>query len=151
MKSKKLLTVIIGGAIVFGLGFGSGVFYQKKHAATSTTANGMPPTMSGDGQSATGRQGGTPPSGTKGSGNGGPGGGVSGEIISKTDTSLTIKTSDGSTKTVYFSDSTTISKNTTGASSDLSVGTDIMVSGTTNSDNSVTGKTIMIQPAEVSQ
>jgi len=142
--NKKIIGLIVIGLILFGTGFWSGTYYQKKKV-TSTAANGIPNgTMPTNGNS--GRTGGTPPSGSE-RGNGGPGGGgTSGEIISKSDTSLTIKTSDGSTKTIYFSDSTKISKNTTGSSSDLSVGTKVMVSGTTNTDNSVTGTTIMIQP-----
>ena len=148
MSTKKLIMLIAGGLIIFGLGFWGGMTYQKKKTTTGkeSFANGERPSMP-DGTSGTkGNGNGTPPSGF---GNGRNGGGMTeGEIISKSDTSLTIKTSDGSTKTVYFSDSTTISKNETGSSSDLAVGTKVSVSGTTNTDNSVTGKMIMIRSGE---
>lgn len=144
MNLKKTLIPVIGAIIIFAGGFGTGMYYQKKHTTTATVGQfneSNRPTMP-DGTS-----GGTPPTGQNGSRTGGPGGGMtSGEIISKTDTSLTIKTSDGSTKTIYYSDSTTVSKNETGALSDLTVGTNISVNGTTNTDKSVTSKMIMITP-----
>lgn len=146
MKLKKLILPIIIGLVLFAGGFWTGTYYQKNHT-NSKTADGAPSGFSKD--SSDKKPTGTPPSGGNGGGQGG--GGVSGEIISKTDDSLTIKTSDGSTKTVYYSSSTTISKNTTGSSSDLAVGTSVSVMGETNSDKSVTGKTIMIMPADATK
>ena len=68
-----------------------------------------------------------------------------GEIISKDDKSITVKTKDGSTKIIYFTDSTTISKQTNGSSSDLLDGIQVMVSGNKNSDGSIAASSIQIR------
>ena len=71
---------------------------------------------------------------------------LTGEVISKDAQSLTIKTQDGGSKIVFFSDSTQISKTTEGSISDIEIGKQIMVSGNQNSDGSYTAKTIQLSP-----
>jgi uncharacterized protein YneF (UPF0154 family) len=71
---------------------------------------------------------------------------ISGQVISKDEKSLTIKLADGSTKIVFFSGSTQISKATEGKIDDIEVGKQIMVSGDQNSDGSYTAKTIQLSP-----
>lgn len=75
------------------------------------------------------------------------GGFTAGEIISKDATSITIKMQDGSTKIVLISDSTQVMKTAAGSSEDLSIGANVTVTGTTNSDGSVTGQSVQIRPA----
>ncbi|MDD2483043.1 MAG: hypothetical protein PHE32_00305 [Candidatus Shapirobacteria bacterium] len=70
-----------------------------------------------------------------------------GEIISIDDSSLTVKTSDGGSKIILISDSTTVNQSTTAAKTDLKVGAKIAVMGSTNTDGSVTSKTIEINPS----
>jgi hypothetical protein len=72
---------------------------------------------------------------------------LSGEVISKDEKSLTIKLPDGSTKIIFFSDSTQISKTTEGSIGDIEIGKQIMVSGDQNSDGSYTAKTIQLSPS----
>lgn len=67
-----------------------------------------------------------------------------GEIISKDDSSITVKLSDDSSKIVIFSDSTGINKSEEGLIEDLSEGVQVMVVGQTNSDGSVTARNIQI-------
>lgn len=140
---KKLSNVVIIIIIVtVGVGgFFGGYYYQKKKCASTTNAKNF------DGNFR--EMSGTPPidmPNKNGRGNGGPeSGGNTGEIISKDDKSITIKSSDGSTKIIYYSDSTTISKNETVANSELTVGTNISAIGSTNTDKSVTAKNIIIQ------
>lgn len=69
---------------------------------------------------------------------------LSGEVISQSDGSLTIKLSDGSTKIVFVSDSTQIIKSIEGALGDLATGEQIFVSGTENPDGSYTAQTIQL-------
>jgi hypothetical protein len=69
---------------------------------------------------------------------------VRGEIISKDDSSITVKLSDDSSKIVIFSDSTGINKSEEGLIEDLSEGVQVMVMGQTNSDGSVTARNIQI-------
>lgn len=78
----------------------------------------------------------------------GGGGFITGQITSKDDTSITIKTNDGGSRIVFFSEKTGVDKSVSGASSDLSVGQQIMINGKTNADGSVVAQAIQIRPAK---
>ena len=78
----------------------------------------------------------------------GEGGGfINGDIIAADAQSITVQLTDGSSKIVFFSDSTSISRQAEGSASDLSTGTSVLVTGTTNDDGSITAQTIQIRPA----
>jgi hypothetical protein len=70
-----------------------------------------------------------------------------GEIISKDEQGLTIKTPNGSSKIVFFSGSTEISKFTSGTKEDLEIGKTVSVTGSANQDGSITAKLIQLRPA----
>ncbi len=74
------------------------------------------------------------------------GGFASGEVSSVDTNSIVVKMRDGSSKIVLYAPSTEIGKFTTGVLSDVVVGKQIMVSGTANSDGSVTATNIQIRP-----
>lgn len=78
-----------------------------------------------------------------GRGNGIP---VVGQIVNQDANSMTIKTQDGSSKIVLFSDNTTISKTDTASKSAIKTGDNIAVFGTSNSDGSVTAQNIQLNP-----
>ena len=69
---------------------------------------------------------------------------VSGEIMNKDDSSLTVKLRDGGSKIVFFSEASVITKSASGTISDLEAGKQITVSGKTNDDGSVTAQSIQI-------
>lgn len=71
---------------------------------------------------------------------------AAGQIIAANPTSITIQMASGSTEIVLVSSGTTIMKSVAGSLNDLSVGTNVVVSGITNSDGSVTAQTLQIRP-----
>lgn len=74
------------------------------------------------------------------------GGMVAGELLKKDDGSLSIKLRDGSSKLVLTTPSTETLKMTTGTLEGLNIGENVIVSGTQNSDGSVTAQTVQIRP-----
>src|ERR1035437_4348803 len=71
---------------------------------------------------------------------------VRGQVLSMSDTSITVKMSDGSTKIVVLSSSTAFMQSTKAALADVKVGNIVNVVGTANSDGSVTATDVQINP-----
>ncbi|MDO8736234.1 MAG: hypothetical protein Q7K29_04030 [Thermoleophilia bacterium] len=151
---SNILSIFIVVLLAVGGGmFLAGMKYQDSRgtsvAATSQQAPGG--ARNGNMQGPPGMQGGSgnmqgPPNMQGGSGNM-PGGFASGEVVSKDDKSITIKLQDGSSETIYFSSSTTVSETTTGSTSDLKTGQTVVVIGSNSSNGSVTAQSIQIRPA----
>lgn len=118
-----------------GIGFGGG-YYFKNYQLSKTRANlfsqfqgrGQMASTNDHGQRSVFQNGGM----------------FSGEILSQDDKSITVKLADGSTKIIILGDSTTYSKTETGAKSDLKIGTQVGIFGTTNSDGSITASDIQL-------
>ncbi|MCL5735514.1 MAG: DUF5666 domain-containing protein [Actinobacteria bacterium] len=79
-----------------------------------------------------------------GNGTTGSGGLTAGTIVSNDGSSLTVKLADGGTKLVLYSPSTEIAVSKSGSASDLTVGQEVAVTGTSNSDGSVTATRIQV-------
>ena len=143
---KKYIAVIV---VVLAVGIGAfygGMMYGKSQScAQSTLRNSLPGGQNFGGQNfqrgTTGR-------------NGGAGGGlISGQIIAKDNQSITVEfrnssstSSASSTKIVFLSGSTPIMKSVNGTADDLTPGTNVTITGTANSDGSITAQSIQIRP-----
>lgn len=132
---KTLIVAVVATAIVAGgAGFGGGMAYSKSKTIASRGAGQFGTGTNRPGDAAAGRL----RSGT---------GFVNGSILSKDEKSITVKDGAGGSKIIFFGTSTTIGKTTDGTANDLEVGKSVMVSGTSNTDGSVTAKSIQIRPA----
>lgn len=144
MNNKFIISLIICIITAGGLGFYGGMVYGKQQTAPQLGAGGRGGNggtfAAGQGRTGVGRFGGP-------GGNGGAGGFSNGEIVSKDADSLTLKLMDGGSKIILMSSSTHIGKMTDGSANDLLAGTNVMVTGTTNTDGSITASNIQIRPA----
>lgn len=150
MKNKISCIVII--IVVAIATFYAGIKYNQSKTAAVTADRQVQ-----FGQMRNGGQGGAK-LGRGGIGMGGAGF-VSGEIISKDAQSITVKignqrqlagqpdnaTQQGGSKIIFLSASTTIAKTVAGTQSDLSVGSQISVTGNANTDGSVTAKEVQVR------
>ena len=130
MKNVNTLAVIL---LIVGLsaGFFTGIKYQE-----SKMPQGVRQFAGGNGTNR----------GQFGQRNGSNGRPIVGEIISSEDKSITVKLQDGSSKIVLLSDKTQINKAAEGTKSDLRTGERVAVFGSENSDGSVTGQNIQLNP-----
>jgi hypothetical protein len=71
---------------------------------------------------------------------------VRGDILSVDNNTLTVKLSDGSSKIVVLSETTTYLKEATSTKDDLKTGTTVSIVGKTNADGSVTAQNVQINP-----
>jgi hypothetical protein len=136
MKKSILITVVVA-LIAAGVGFYGGMLYQQKKDVSQRGQRAAQFGFGAGGPGGTGTR--------RGAGNG-AGGFVSGQIISQDSQGITVKSNDGSSKIVLVSGSAQISKFDPGTSTDLQIGKDVTVMGTTNSDGSVTAQNIQIRP-----
>jgi len=139
MKNSGLISVILL-LVGLGAGFGGGYFFRN-HQLTQARAG----LAAGGAAGASGFQ--RFAGGTRGTGTGGArGGAVQGSILSIDSNSITVKLTDGSTKIVILSGSTTYSNTASASESDLKAGSTVAVLGSTNSDGSVTATNVQINP-----
>ena len=137
MVSGVLITLVVAGTAGF---FGGIKYQQSKIISNFRTGNfaGM------QGRGGMFQQG---ASGTRRPGGQGMGGQfISGEVLSKDDKSITVKVGDTGSKIIFYSGTTSIGKTTSGTINDITVGKQLMISGTNNSDGSITAQNIQIRP-----
>ncbi len=125
-------TIVIG---IIALLVGGGIGYFIPHGAAAAPAQFSRGSF----------QGGNGTFATRGGNNGA--GMLAGTIVSKDSGSVTLNTRDGSSHIVLVTPDTTVSKSVQGSMGDISAGTNVIVSGTTNSDGSVSASLIQIRPA----
>lgn len=143
-RSSTIVLAVAVGVVALAAGLFVGMSYGKGHpsveTAMKTVSNLTPEQMAQLGTS-----GGGFPGGAGGGGNGNARGGfTAGSIVSNDGSTITIKMNDGSTKFVLYSGSTTIRKSAEGTSADLVVGENVVVTGSANSDGSITATQIQL-------
>jgi len=129
---KKYIGIIVLVLIVAGGSFYGGMAYANGQRATARAGF-----TAGAGGRFAGGAGGTRTGG----------GATIGSIIAKDSTSITVKSASGSTTIVLLGTTTQVMKTAAGSLDDLSVGTNVLVTGTANSDGSVSATTVSIRPA----
>jgi hypothetical protein len=142
MKMKKWQMWTLAAVVVIGVGVGC-LFGGKAWGDNGSSTNDGSNQTWADGNRPSGMPGdGSMPAGAPGGRNGGNM--VSGSIIAIDADSITVQTTDGSTKIVLVGSSATISLVTAGSASDLKTGENVVVSGTTNTDGTVTATSIRL-------
>lgn len=128
----KPIYAVLVAVVVGAVGFFGGMQYQKSQGNSPFGAGGPMRFQNGQGQFFT-RNGGARSAGR-----------VVGSILNMDATSMTVKSPDGSTKIVVLSGSTTYNKAEAGSLSDLKVGDNVAVFGSSNADGSVTAQNVQI-------
>lgn len=141
-KQNMIAVILLASAVTAGVSFYAGMKYQQSKRGqffTQMNGQGRVGLMMGNGNRGSqpaGRQGFRP---------------VAGEIIRADDTSITVKLSDGSSKIIMLTGSTRINKAAEGSKTDLTIGTQVAVFGSENTDGSVTAQNVQIDPVRPSQ
>ena len=132
-RTGKIISGIVILLIVGGGAFYGGMLYGKGQGTSATSAA----------RAAFAGRGARAGTGLAGAGF------ITGTIISNDGSSITLQlpSTTGGSKIVLYSPTTQISKMASGTAIDLSVGASVSVTGTTNSDGSVTAQSIQIRPA----
>ncbi|MFA6306354.1 MAG: hypothetical protein WCV70_00855 [Patescibacteria group bacterium] len=139
MQNKMLIGFIIAVVVV-----GAGSFYGgMQYGKNQTSAQNNAARQQRFGQGAGPAQGGQ----FNRQGRVAGGGFVNGDIIAKDDKSVTVKSADGGSKIVFLSGATQIMKSVDGSLVDLEMGENVMITGSANSDGSLTAQSIQLRPA----
>ena len=131
---KQITILVIVALVVGGLSFYGGMQYANGSKTAARTA--------GQSQNGTGANG-----GRSFRGGGGGSGFVSGQILSKDNTSITVKLRNGGSTIVFTSPNTTVMKSVPGSLSDLAIGQEVMVTGTTTLSGVVTAESVQVRPS----
>jgi hypothetical protein len=140
MKNKKNIILVVSFVVLALISFYAGAKFSVNKKSTQFPQNF---------NSARGQMGGQNQGGMRING-----GNIFGKVISKDANSITVELQNGANKNdttvtgskiIFFSDKTNISKTATGNISDLTIGTNINVSGTTNPDGSVSATSVQIR------
>ena len=128
-KNTKLVIGIVAGVIIFaGAAFYGGTAYAQGKFPTIDFSQ----IMKGSRTARSSRRGST----------GGASTSAIGKIISRNDTSITVQLSNGSSRTIFFSPETTVTKAAPSATDKLMTNESVIVSGVANEDGSLTAKSI---------
>jgi len=133
MKKNTIIgAVVIVGIVSAGSGFFGGIKYTDYQRSKNRTTGMRQFQGMGNGDQMQNRTlGGRP---------------VTGEVINKDETSITVKTQDGGSKIIILSKTTVYSKTEEATLNDVSVGEKVGIFGTENSDKTMTAETVQLNP-----
>jgi uncharacterized protein (UPF0333 family) len=132
MNSKQWVTLIVVAVVFAGGGFFGGMKYQSsKTPAVAARAGGA----AGAAAFAQRRAGGANM------------GFLNGQVLSVDQNSITVKLQNGGSQNVVLAPSTQYRKAVDGTSADVVVGSQVTITGTTNSDGSLTAQSVQIRSA----
>lgn len=136
--NKKIGFVVLGIIVLVGVFYGGMVYGKSQKPASPTGATAFAGRMRG------------------GTGGLGAGGFTTGQIIAKDATSITVQLTTGGptgtpsgSKIVFVDSNTKVSKQATGTLSDLAIGTEVSVTGTPNTDGSLSATAVQIRPTNI--
>jgi hypothetical protein len=124
---NKEILLILAAAVIAGAGFSGGMIYEKS-ANKSRFQN--PGNFSLEKSGQIGNRGQNQP--------------ISGEIISKDETGITVKLKDGGSKIIFVSSSTKITESVEKNSDSLSIGTQAVIIGSSDSNGIITASSIQM-------
>ena len=129
MNQKQIVSMLVVAVIFAAGGFFGGMKYQQNKTPAIAVRG----------------QGGNP--GGQGRRFGGPNGGsfVGGEVLSTGTNTMTVKNMNGGSQIVILAPSTQYRKAVDGTAADVAVGGQVTVTGTTNSDGSLTAQSVQIR------
>jgi hypothetical protein len=134
-KNKKIGLIVAGIVVLIGVFYG-GMFYGKSQG-NSRGPEGFSANMQNRDVQLGGIAGGKNQMGG--------GGFTSGEVVSKDDKSITMKLADGGSKIIFLDNNTKVSKTVNGKTADLTIGEQVSITGTANSDGSITAQSVQIR------
>ena len=143
MNKKTAILVAIAIVIASGAFYGGLIYAKTKTSNRGTVLGQNFQNLTPEQRQQFAQNGGFIRTGSRGANGAGF---IGGEIISKDDKSITVKAQDGSTKIIFLADSTVVTKTTDGTKDDLVTGKQVVITGTSNSDGSVTAQNVQIRP-----
>lgn len=137
MTSKQWVSLIVVAVIFGGGGFFGGIKYQQSKTPAVAARNGQFAGSAGAGGFAGRRLGGAA----------GGGSFVSGSVLSSGSGTMTVKNMAGGSQIVILAPSTQYRKAVDGSAGDITVGSQVTVTGSTNADGSLTAQSVQIRNA----
>jgi len=131
--NKKIISIV---AVAFIIGVGAGYAGANAFRSASPAQNARGSFSTANGGNFSSMRGGTA-----------NGGMLSGTVAAKDAESITVDTKDGSSHIILVTPATSFSKSVNGSQSDVAVDATVIISGTANSDGSMTAQSVQIRPA----
>jgi hypothetical protein len=136
MNKKQIIITIVVAVIVGAAGFAGGMQYQKSKTPAFAGRSGINAGVNGVAGAAGARR-------FAAGGNNF----VTGSVLSQNGQQMTVQNRSGGSLIVILPASAQIGKFAAASSTDISVGSVVTVTGTTNSDGSMTAQTVQVRPA----